>query len=503
MHDTAMEIGALAIEIYCRGKEARILDLGSMDVNGSLRQVAPTGVEYVGVDIAEGPGVDIVVTPTDPLPLPDASFDLIVATSVLEHDPMFWMTFLEMCRKAKPGGFVYFNAPSNGLVHRYPDDNWRFYPDCGKALVRWASSQGLDVELVESFTAARKNDIWNDFTAVFRRLPAGDDLPNRAIHQTIACFNVITRDNPELLDPRAETEDMTLLSSARNDLIAKSDELAAVRSQLFRSQAEAIAVASSRDKAEEGLRISRSTVAELEAARSELTNDADRLRTALTDIETELAKTNHKLADSDAWVFELSQQRTALQSELRRAKQRTSRIEREMKAAKAQIAQFKLENSVTAKTLAAVQTEAKERETAWEMLGRTCHDLEQQLQALRQELDRTRDDLDLAQSRLQERNREIGTLSMRIVSAEKAAQERAQDLEWHKQVSALLTDPQPWWWAFLTAGMRQKRLERRLTRNGVFDSVAYLRRNPDVRNSGMSALGHYLRHGRAEGRSWH
>lgn len=44
------------------------------------------------------------------------------------------MTFLEYARVIKPGGMIYINAPSNGDYHRYPDDNWRFYPDCGRVL---------------------------------------------------------------------------------------------------------------------------------------------------------------------------------------------------------------------------------------------------------------------------------------------------------------------------------------------------------------------------------
>ena len=42
---------------------------------------------------------------------------------------MFWVTFAEMARVVKAGGFVYISVPVNGPVHRHPMDCWRFYPD--------------------------------------------------------------------------------------------------------------------------------------------------------------------------------------------------------------------------------------------------------------------------------------------------------------------------------------------------------------------------------------
>src|SRR5947209_906429 len=133
MHDTAFQIGTLAMNIYADLKKASVLEVGSKAVNGSLREnVLPT-TRYVGVDIEEGEGVDVVVEPGKPFPVEHNSFDLVMASSVFEHDAFFWLTFLEMCRVAKEGGYIYLNAPSNGVVHRYPQDHWRFYPDCAKA----------------------------------------------------------------------------------------------------------------------------------------------------------------------------------------------------------------------------------------------------------------------------------------------------------------------------------------------------------------------------------
>jgi SAM-dependent methyltransferase len=99
-------------------------------------------------------------------PFDNESFDLAVSTSCFEHDQMFWLTFAELARVLRTGGYIYINTPSNGDYHSYPYDNWRFYPDAGLALEAWAGKLGLRLSLLESFTAPRKRDIWNDFVMV-------------------------------------------------------------------------------------------------------------------------------------------------------------------------------------------------------------------------------------------------------------------------------------------------------------------------------------------------
>ena len=69
-------------------------------------------------------------------------FSTQVSTSCFEHDPIFWLTFKEIARVTKVGGYVYINAPSNEVYHGYPGDNWRFYKDAPAALAYWASRKG-------------------------------------------------------------------------------------------------------------------------------------------------------------------------------------------------------------------------------------------------------------------------------------------------------------------------------------------------------------------------
>jgi SAM-dependent methyltransferase len=166
MHDTAYLIGRVFFESYVRPGNL-VLEIGSMNVNGSLRDFCPAGSRYVGVDLAPGAGVDVVVQRISQLPFGADVFDAVVTSSCFEHDMMFWVTFLEICRVLKPGGYLYINAPSKGEYHRYPIDAWRFFPDAGVALRDWARGNDYDMNLLESFIAENIRNNWGDCVMIF------------------------------------------------------------------------------------------------------------------------------------------------------------------------------------------------------------------------------------------------------------------------------------------------------------------------------------------------
>ena len=169
VHDTAHEHGRLFFELYGSGAVRTVVELGSQDVNGSLREHCPEGVHYIGLDVMPAKGVDLVIDPGSSLPLTSSMADAVVTSSAFEHDICFWDTFLELTRILRPGGLLYVNVPSNGDFHRYPLDCWRFYPDAGVALVRWAGRRGIQIELIESFIGLPQAERWADFVAVFRK----------------------------------------------------------------------------------------------------------------------------------------------------------------------------------------------------------------------------------------------------------------------------------------------------------------------------------------------
>ena len=168
MHPTAMKNCESFFASYSRffeGKNISVVDIGSQDVNGSLKQVCPDDFSYTGVDFAKAKGVDIVLKDPYELPFEDESVDIVLSSSCFEHSEMFWLSFLEILRILKPSGLFYLNAPSDGAVHKYPVDCWRFYPDSGQALITWGKRNGFNPKLLESYTQIGGN--WQDYVAIF------------------------------------------------------------------------------------------------------------------------------------------------------------------------------------------------------------------------------------------------------------------------------------------------------------------------------------------------
>ena len=167
MHDTALKAASLFFEIYCNLKSKEILDIGSQNINGSIRDVLQPHHKYIGVDFTDGNGVDIVLDDPYTLPFPSNSIDIITCSSCFEHCEFFWLLFIEMLRVLKEDGLIYLNAPSNGSYHKFPIDAWRFYPDAGLSLEKWSHRSGYNAILLESFILYRKKSNWNDFVAIF------------------------------------------------------------------------------------------------------------------------------------------------------------------------------------------------------------------------------------------------------------------------------------------------------------------------------------------------
>jgi len=174
MHYSAYVNAEKFYEKYCKIgiEKKKILDVGSYDVNGTVKPIFEKG-QYVGLDMEAGPNVDVVGVSHN-IPFEENEFDIVVSTSCFEHDDMFWISFQEMCRVLKPGGYMYINAPSNGPYHGWPGDNWRFYIDSWKALEKWGKKVGYDIELVERYIDETTPDptaprIWNDSVGIFKK----------------------------------------------------------------------------------------------------------------------------------------------------------------------------------------------------------------------------------------------------------------------------------------------------------------------------------------------
>ena len=142
-----------------------ILDVGSMEI-GTITEGNRGGTvlsallessfhahctfKYIEVDMSEGPNVHVVIQPTKPFPFANNTFDFIVTSSALEHDPMFWVTFLHMIHVLRPGGFIYISVPMIWQYHPYPLDAWRFTLRSAKILEQWAHHSGYNITLIHT-----------------------------------------------------------------------------------------------------------------------------------------------------------------------------------------------------------------------------------------------------------------------------------------------------------------------------------------------------------------
>ena len=178
MHHSAYVNAEKFYHKYCEDniENKKILDVGSYDVNGTMKPIFQKG-EYIGLDMEQGPNVDIVGV-SHKIPFEKDEFDIVISSSCFEHDDMFWISFQEMCRVLKPGGYMYVQAPSNGPYHGWPGDNWRFYIDSWKALEKWGKKLGYDMELVEHYidetTPSPPSEgprFWNDSIGIYRKKP--------------------------------------------------------------------------------------------------------------------------------------------------------------------------------------------------------------------------------------------------------------------------------------------------------------------------------------------
>ena len=171
----------------------RILEIGARDESGSVRHLFESWLpkEYVGVDIREGKGVDIVCDAENLLTVfPKESFDVIVSTETLEHVRDWRKVISNMKNLCKKNGIILITTRSKGFpFHAFPHDFWRYeredmvrlFSDC--ELIRAASDWERDGILVK----VRKPESFKE-----------TDLSNHELH------SMVTGNRVRQLDGRAE-----------------------------------------------------------------------------------------------------------------------------------------------------------------------------------------------------------------------------------------------------------------------------------------------------------
>lgn len=89
-----------------------VIEVGSLDINGGVRDLLDPKAEYVGIDLQPGPGVDIVVDfaiyqHSEPA-------DVVLCLEVLEHTPKWREIIASAARNLRPGGTLLLTCATTG-----------------------------------------------------------------------------------------------------------------------------------------------------------------------------------------------------------------------------------------------------------------------------------------------------------------------------------------------------------------------------------------------------
>ena len=94
-------------------KVSRVLEVGSQNVNGSIRQYFTNANEYLGIDLGSAPDVDWAI-PGELIELPNGWAEVAISTECFEHCNAWENVFINMMRIAAPGGLVIITCAAPG-----------------------------------------------------------------------------------------------------------------------------------------------------------------------------------------------------------------------------------------------------------------------------------------------------------------------------------------------------------------------------------------------------
>lgn len=157
---------------------SRLIEIGAYAVNGTMRSYFAATADYVGVDLVEGPGVDLVTFGHE-IDHPDGSYDVATSGECFEHDPHWRETFANMVRLTRPGGLVAFTCasrgrPEHGTRRTLVDDSPGTQFEGLDYYRNLTESDFADVDLGRSFSTYR---FWNNptsFDLYFAGVRAGE-----------------------------------------------------------------------------------------------------------------------------------------------------------------------------------------------------------------------------------------------------------------------------------------------------------------------------------------
>lgn len=114
--------------------QAPYLEIGSRyGLTWEIRKLFSNS-EYIGIDMEDGPGVDIVVDLVKDFKsvdriLKQKRFNTVFCLSVLEHCSNPFMMAENITNLLNKNGVLYVSVPFSWEFHAFPSDYWRFTPE--------------------------------------------------------------------------------------------------------------------------------------------------------------------------------------------------------------------------------------------------------------------------------------------------------------------------------------------------------------------------------------
>ena len=109
-HHQQQEFCKLINKFFFKEKKIAILEIGSCNVNGTIRNIFTNNIKYIGADVAKGPDVDVVYDGLN-LEIKD-KFDLSISCECFEHNPYYIENFKKMIDLTNENGIVVFTCAS-------------------------------------------------------------------------------------------------------------------------------------------------------------------------------------------------------------------------------------------------------------------------------------------------------------------------------------------------------------------------------------------------------
>ncbi len=123
MHPEAYEW----VRAHATSEPVEVLDIGGRNINGTSRDHFPHAKRFTVIDIAEGPGVDVVADAATWTP--DREYDVVVCTEVFEHTAVWPDICLTAYKACKAGGQLILTMAGPGRGGHSAVDGGPLRPD--------------------------------------------------------------------------------------------------------------------------------------------------------------------------------------------------------------------------------------------------------------------------------------------------------------------------------------------------------------------------------------